>query len=92
MDTKQKISIFWFRYHLRLFDKTGLNQAYKGSLSVLPLFISDTKFPDRLPNKQEARLNFVSEKWETPACPGPMPGLKESRAESIATCKKHLNG
>lgn len=53
-----KISIFWFRRDLRLFDNTALHFALKSGFKVLPVFIFDQNILKELP-KNDARLNFI---------------------------------
>lgn len=59
METKQNISIFWFRRDLRLQDNTALTQALKGPYPVWPVFIFDTTLPDESTNRQDTRLSFM---------------------------------
>ncbi|MEP7321252.1 MAG: deoxyribodipyrimidine photo-lyase [Saprospiraceae bacterium] len=56
---KPEVSIFWFRRDLRLHDNTGLIEALKNSLSVLPVFIFDTTILEKLPSKQDTRVSFI---------------------------------
>ncbi len=53
------ISIFWFRRDLRLDDNAGLYHALKGRNPVLPLFIFDRNILDDLPDKRDARVEFI---------------------------------
>lgn len=53
------INIFWFRRDLRLQDNAGLCQALQSGLPVLPLFIFDSDILDALPNRQDARVEFI---------------------------------
>lgn len=55
----KKISIFWHRRDLRLFDNAGLYHALKGEHPVLPLFIFDRHILDDLKEKDDARVNFI---------------------------------
>lgn len=55
------VSIFWFRRDLRLHDNAGLYHALTGPQPVLPLFIFDRMILDDLPNKQDARVQFIQE-------------------------------
>lgn len=54
-----KVNIFWFRRDLRLFDNTGLHYAQQDGIPVIPLFIFDTNILNDLPNKQDARVEFI---------------------------------
>jgi len=56
-----KINVFWFRRDLRLDDNTALNNAFKGGLPVLPIFIFDTGIIDELP-VDDARISFIHER------------------------------
>jgi deoxyribodipyrimidine photo-lyase len=55
---KTEISVFWFRRDLRLEDNTGLIEAVKKGLPVLPLFIFDSEITDSLP-RNDARISFI---------------------------------
>lgn len=55
----QKITLFWFRRDLRLQDNTGLFQALKKEVNVLPLFIFDRQILDKLEDKSDARVSFI---------------------------------
>ncbi len=57
--SKPKVNIFWFRRDLRLTDNTGLKEALKSELPVLPLFIFDTTILDALEDKADARVSFI---------------------------------
>jgi deoxyribodipyrimidine photo-lyase len=54
-----KISIFWFRRDLRLFDNTALYYALQESEPVLPLFIFDSEILDDLTDKSDTRVHFI---------------------------------
>ncbi len=56
---KKKVAIFWFRRDLRLRDNTGLYQALKGKLPVVPLFIFDSNILDNLKNRKDKRVKFI---------------------------------
>ncbi|MCS7076212.1 MAG: DNA photolyase family protein [Bacteroidia bacterium] len=56
-----KISIFWFRRDLRIYDNTALYHALSRDTQVLPIFIFDTNILDRLPSKQDRRVQFIYE-------------------------------
>lgn len=53
-----KIALFWFRRDIRLEDNTGLNEALKSGLPVLPIFIFDSEILTELP-KNDARVSFI---------------------------------
>jgi len=55
-----KINVFWFRRDLRLDDNTALQNAFKGGLPVLPVFIFDTGIIEELP-ADDARISFIHE-------------------------------
>jgi deoxyribodipyrimidine photo-lyase len=54
------INVFWFRRDLRLKDNTGLHNALKSGLPVLPVFMFDTNTTDDLP-VDDPRINFIYE-------------------------------
>jgi deoxyribodipyrimidine photo-lyase len=56
---KQKISIFWFRRDLRLFDNAAFYYALKGKYPVLPLFIFDGEILDKLSDETDKRVLFI---------------------------------
>ncbi len=58
----QKISIFWFRRDLRLYDNTGLYYALNDSDAVLPIFIFDTEILDKLEHQSDARVQFIHDR------------------------------
>ncbi len=58
---QKKLSIFWFRRDLRLFDNAGLYHALKSGNEVLPVFIFDRNILDKLEDKDDARLVFIHE-------------------------------
>jgi deoxyribodipyrimidine photo-lyase len=53
------LTVFWFRRDLRLEDNAGLFHALKGEHPVLPLFIFDQDILDQLPDKRDARVDFI---------------------------------
>jgi deoxyribodipyrimidine photo-lyase len=53
------IAIFWFRRDLRLDDNTGLFNALKRELAVLPIFIFDTNILSQLDDKNDRRVDFI---------------------------------
>jgi deoxyribodipyrimidine photo-lyase len=52
-------SICWFRRDLRLHDHAALYHALKQSAAVHCFFIFDTDILDKLPNKQDLRVEFI---------------------------------
>jgi deoxyribodipyrimidine photo-lyase len=57
--TKQKITVFWFRRDLRLFDNTALFYALNSVFPVLPVFIFDINILKKLNVKNDARVSFI---------------------------------
>ncbi|MBK9337252.1 MAG: deoxyribodipyrimidine photo-lyase [Lewinellaceae bacterium] len=55
----QPVAIFWFRRDLRLDDNAALYHALRSGLPVLPLFIFDTDILDDLPERRDARVEFI---------------------------------
>lgn len=55
----QKISIYWFRRDLRLFDNSALYHALNSGMSVMPIFIYDTDILSLLSNTSDLRVNFI---------------------------------
>ena len=53
------MNIFWFRRDLRLNDNTGLYNALRDKLPVLPVFIFDENILDDLNDEYDARINFI---------------------------------
>ncbi|MBL7473193.1 cryptochrome/photolyase family protein [Robertkochia sediminum] len=58
---KPSVNIFWFRRDLRLDDNKGLQEALKGNLPVLPIFIFDKNILNKLP-KNDARVTFIHDR------------------------------
>ncbi len=56
---KKKQVIFWFRRDLRLKDNAGLYHALKSGNEVLPIFVFDKTILEKLPNKQDKRVDFI---------------------------------
>lgn len=54
-----QINIFWFRRDLRIDDNHALQEALQGDLPVLPIFIFDENILKLLPNKKDARVEFI---------------------------------
>ena len=55
----QPVGLFWVRRDLRLEDNAGLYHALKGVLPVLPVFIFDSNILDDLPERKDARVEFI---------------------------------
>src|SRR4029078_3288722 len=55
----QKVSIFWFRRDLRLYDHAGLYYALRGNFPVVPVFLFDTNILDKLEYKNDRRVEFI---------------------------------
>ncbi len=60
----KKVSVFWFRRDLRLFDNAGLFAALSGEWDVLPVFVFDKDILEGLEDKQDRRLNFIYQELE----------------------------
>ncbi len=58
-----KVTLFWFRRDLRLFDNAGLFYALKENKSVLPIFIFDQTILKSLP-PGDLRVNFIYQQVE----------------------------
>lgn len=58
-NSKEPISIFWFRRDLRLKDNAGLFQALSERKIVQPIFIFDTDILSKIEDKTDARINFI---------------------------------
>jgi len=54
-----KVSVFWFRRDLRLYDNAGLSAALQSGYPVLPLFIFDREILDELEDPKDARVEFL---------------------------------
>lgn len=59
MQTKSKISIFWFRRDLRLTNNRGLYEALKGEYPVLPVFIFDLAILNQFEKGENAQVQFI---------------------------------
>jgi deoxyribodipyrimidine photo-lyase len=59
----KKITVFWFRRDLRLYDNHALHQALKSPHPVLPIFIFDKEIINELP-ENDARIRFIYESLE----------------------------
>jgi deoxyribodipyrimidine photo-lyase len=54
-----KITIFWFRRDLRLYDNTALYYALQEEKPVLPIFIFDSEILNDLKDRSDARVHFI---------------------------------
>lgn len=59
MNTKEAVSLFWFRRDLRPEDNRGLFHALRSGYPVLPVFIFDTDILDRLEEEGDRRVSFI---------------------------------
>lgn len=59
MNSKQEVSIFWFRRDLRLNDNAGFYHALRAGKLVLPVFIFDENILSKLEDKQDRRVDFI---------------------------------
>lgn len=57
----QKVTVFWFRRDLRLFDNAGFYQVLRSRWPVLPVFIFDTGILGKLAHRNDARVSFIHE-------------------------------
>ena len=55
----QNSSIFWFRRDLRLTDNSALFHALTESQNVYPVFIFDTTILEKLPSKNDRRIQLI---------------------------------
>lgn len=55
----EKVSVFWLRRDLRLFDNAALFHALKGDYPVLVVFIFDRIILDRLSSNEDRRVAFI---------------------------------
>lgn len=55
-------SLFWFRRDLRSHDNVGLRRALMESKKVYAVFVFDRDILDKLPSKQDRRVEFI---WES---------------------------
>jgi deoxyribodipyrimidine photo-lyase len=56
--------LFWFRRDLRVHDNTGLHHALKNAKRVYCAFVFDCDILEKLPTKQDRRVEFI---WESVA-------------------------
>ncbi len=59
MNNRKKVSIFWFRRDLRLYDNAGLYYALRSGFPVVPIFIFDKNILDGLEDKHDKRVQFI---------------------------------
>lgn len=59
MNSKQQVSIFWFRRDLRLDDNAGLFHALRSGNPVLPVFIFDENILAKLEDRKDRRVEFI---------------------------------
>ncbi len=52
-------AIFWFRRDLRLDDNTALNEAFKHSKEIYPVFIFDKNILDKLSKPEDKRITII---------------------------------
>lgn len=55
----EKINLFWFRRDLRIQDNTGLYNALRSGLKVLPIFIFDSEILDCLEDRSDRRVDYI---------------------------------
>lgn len=60
MQERDTVTVFWFRRDLRLEDNVGLYHALQSGHPVLPVFIFDTGILDRLEEKADRRVTFIT--------------------------------
>lgn len=60
-----KVSIFWFRRDLRLFDNHGLFEALQSEGRVLPIFIFDPNILKELEDRSDRRVNFIHQQLQS---------------------------
>jgi len=59
-DTKRyKTALVWFRRDLRIHDHAALHHALREAQSVHCAFVFDTEILDRLPNREDRRVEFI---------------------------------
>ncbi len=56
----ESVTLFWFRRDLRLDDNSGLFRALQWGGKVLPLFIFDPDILDKLEERADRRIPFIS--------------------------------
>ncbi|TFH49795.1 MAG: deoxyribodipyrimidine photo-lyase [Bacteroidia bacterium] len=58
--TSEPIAIFWYRRDLRIRDNAGLFHALQSGFRVLPIFVFDTEILDRLDERKDRRIEFIT--------------------------------
>lgn len=58
---KTKVNLFWFRRDLRINDNVGLTEALNSEFPVLPIFIFDSAILEKLPNRQDRRVDYIQQ-------------------------------
>jgi deoxyribodipyrimidine photo-lyase len=58
--SNEPIAVFWFRRDLRIEDNAGLYHALKSGYRVLPVFIFDPGILDRLEDRKDRRIRFIT--------------------------------
>lgn len=59
MKHQESFQLFWFRRDLRLDDNAALYLALSGQKPVMPIFIFDIDILNKLPNRRDARVQFI---------------------------------
>lgn len=54
-----KLTLFWYRRDLRLYDNAGLYHALKEHKNVQPIFIFDSDILEKLEDSKDARVTFI---------------------------------
>ena len=55
----EKIAIVWLRRDLRVYDNMALEAAVASGMRLLPVFVFDTEILEKLPSKEDRRLEFI---------------------------------
>ncbi len=63
--SKSKIAVYWMRRDLRLEDNAALHHALKSGYPVLPLFIFDWNILNKLEDRADARVQFLSRELDS---------------------------
>lgn len=59
MRTKEKVTVFWFRRDLRLFDNHALLEALKSGTPLLPIYIFDKKLTDHNYDPKNRSVSYL---------------------------------
>ncbi|HSO06330.1 MAG TPA: deoxyribodipyrimidine photo-lyase [Pelomicrobium sp.] len=62
MTKRYATALMWFRRDLRLADNAALYHALKASARVYGVFVFDTEILDKLPSREDRRVEFI---WES---------------------------